>query len=93
LGFTCPKLYAEQCALTSAYPSAFYSPFPSALQDFLFRYKAAVEGVTAEDVLGAAQRHLHPQQQTVVVVGDASAIKPQLQAAGFSVQPLLLPKD
>lgn len=64
-----------------------------ALQDFLFRYKAAVEGVSAEDVLGAAQRHLHLQQQTVVVVGDAAKVRPQLQAAGFSIQPLVLPKD
>jgi predicted Zn-dependent peptidase len=63
------------------------------LQDFLFRYKAAVEGVSAEDVLGAAQRHLHLQQQTVVVVGDAAKVRPQLQAAGFSIQPLVLPKD
>lgn len=32
-------------------------------QDYLFRYKAAVEAVTPEDVLAAAQRRLHPRSQ------------------------------
>lgn len=59
-------------------------------QDFLFNYKSAVEQVPAKDVLAAAQRHLHPSQQTVVVVGNASQIKPALEAAGMTVVPLQL---
>lgn len=31
--------------------------------DLLFRYRDGVQNVTPEDVLGAAQRHLHPNEQ------------------------------
>lgn len=61
-----------------------------ALQDFLFQYKAGVEGVTADNVLAAAQCHLHPGQQTAVVVGNAKELGPALRAAGFEVVPLPL---
>ncbi|KAF8071282.1 zinc protease-like protein [Scenedesmus sp. PABB004] len=57
-------------------------------QDFLFTYRDRVEAVTADDVAAAAARHLHPAQQVVVVVGDAGALRPQLEAAGFRVEAL-----
>ena len=44
-------------------------------QDYLFRYKAAVEAVTPEDVLAAAQRRLHPRSQVPLV--------PMYQDLGF----------
>lgn len=58
------------------------------LQDFLFTYRDRVEAVTAQQVVEAAARHLHPQQQVVVVVGDAAVFGPQLIEAGFEVQAL-----
>lgn len=60
----------------------------ASLQDFLFRYRDRVEAVTADQVVAAAKRHLHPDQQLVVVVGDAAVVAPQLKEAGFEVQPL-----
>ncbi|MGE4544942.1 MAG: M16 family metallopeptidase [Pedobacter sp.] len=38
--------------------------------DYLIRYRDRLAAVTAEDVLAAARRHLHPRTQTVVLVGD-----------------------
>jgi zinc protease len=61
---------------------------PCVLQDFLFTYRDRVEAVTAQQVVAAAARHLHPQQQVVVVVGDAAEFGPQLTEAGFAVQAL-----
>ena len=40
-------------------------------QDYLFQYSAAIEAVTPADVLAAARRHLHPEQQTAVIIADA----------------------
>jgi hypothetical protein len=36
--------------------------------------------VQPADVLAAAQRRLHPGAQTVVVAGDAAALRTQLEA-------------
>lgn len=58
------------------------------LQDYLFTYKAGIEAVTAEDILAAARKHLHPQQQAVVVAADASAVSGQLRNQGRRVVPL-----
>ena len=61
-----------------------------ALQDYLFTYKKGIEGVTPDDVLAAAKRHLHPSQQAVVMAADAKYVKPQLEASGRAVVPLQL---
>lgn len=37
-------------------------------RDLLFRYRDGVARVAREDVLGAAQRHLHPTQQVLEAV-------------------------
>jgi hypothetical protein len=42
------------------------------------------------DVLAAAQRRLHPSQQTVVVAGDAVSLRPQLRTLGLPIQNLEL---
>ncbi|KAK3259356.1 hypothetical protein CYMTET_31641, partial [Cymbomonas tetramitiformis] len=36
-------------------------------QNFIFEYRAGIQRVTAQDVLGAAKRHLHPFDQQVIV--------------------------
>jgi len=56
-------------------------------QDYLFRYKAAVEAVEPADVLAAARR---PAGQVVVVAADAALAGPQLERAGWDVVPLPL---
>ncbi|CAD7694958.1 unnamed protein product, partial [Ostreobium quekettii] len=54
-------------------------------QDYLFRYKSAVESVTKEDVVNAAARHLHLAEQTVVMCGDVNKLKPELEKQGWRV--------
>jgi predicted Zn-dependent peptidase len=60
------------------------------LQDYLFSYRDRVQAVTAEDVLNAARRHLHPLEQQVVVVADAEVAKEQLMKQGRRIVPLEL---
>lgn len=64
--------------------------FGSVLQDYLFTYKDKVQAVTAEEVLEAAKRHLHPLEQQVVVVADASLNREQLMMQARDVVPLKL---
>ncbi len=47
------------------------------------RYRPAIAAITAEQVLAAAQRHIRPEEASVVIVGDADAFVPALQAAGI----------
>lgn len=54
-------------------------------QDFPFKYKRAVEGLTAEAVLEASRKHLHPLEQPILVVADASAVRPALAGLGLPV--------
>jgi predicted Zn-dependent peptidase len=51
--------------------------------DELARYRPAVEAVTAEDVQAAARTHIHPDRAAIVLVGDADAFLPALEAAGI----------
>lgn len=51
-------------------------------EDFLQQYKANVEKVTRADVLRVAQKHLEPEQVTILVVGnDKEFDKPLTQVA------------
>ncbi|KAL4448464.1 hypothetical protein ABPG75_005683 [Micractinium tetrahymenae] len=60
-------------------------------QDYLFRYRAGIERVQPADVLAAAQRRLHPRSQTIVVAGDASRLRGELERAlGLPVEDLQL---
>lgn len=51
--------------------------------DYFDRYRDRVRAVTAEDVLSAAQSHLHPERMQIVVVGDLAAIRGPLQSLGM----------
>jgi zinc protease len=48
--------------------------------DYFDRYRDGIRGVTSEDVLAAAQRHLHPDRLRTVVVGDPATIRTPLTA-------------
>jgi zinc protease len=50
--------------------------------DYWDRFGASIEAVTAEQAFAAAQKHIHPDQGLIVVVGEASAVKPALDAYG-----------
>lgn len=51
--------------------------------DELDRYRPAVAAVSAEQVLEAARAHIRPAELSVVMVGDADAFLPALEAAGI----------
>lgn len=51
--------------------------------DELDRYRPAVGAVSGEDVAAAARAHLRPDELSIVLVGDASRIVAELEAASF----------
>ncbi len=54
--------------------------------DTFDRFVPAVEAITADDVHEVAQRHIRPEDATVVVVGDASACRASLETIGRPVE-------
>jgi zinc protease len=59
-------------------------------QDYVFRTQKCSNDVRGEDVLGAAQKHLHPRMQTVVAVGDGALLKKEFKQLGLEVEDLIL---
>lgn len=59
-------------------------------QDYLFQYKAGIEHVTSEDVRNAAQRHLHPDQQIIVVAADRDTFEAPLTQSFGKVESLTI---
>ena len=55
---------------------------PALARDSLQRWPAEVDAVEREAVLRAAEAHLHPLDATIVAVGPAREIAPQLSALG-----------
>lgn len=51
--------------------------------DELDRYRPAIEAVTDEAVRNAAASHIRPDELAIVLVGDADAILPALEAAAL----------
>lgn len=60
------------------------------VQDYLFQYRDKIQAVSAEDVLRAARKHLHPNQQDIVVVADSALNLQQLQKQSRKIVPLEL---
>lgn len=50
--------------------------------DFLERYRAGVEQVTAADVTRVAQKYVQPEKLAIVVVGNEGEIQPPLKQLG-----------
>ena len=59
--------------------------------DELARYRGAIEAVDAEAVLTAARAHIRPDEAAVVLVGDADAFMPALEAANLG--PITVDRD
>ncbi len=57
-------------------------------QDFLFRYQKAVAATTAADVQRVARKYLHPENLTILVVGNQAAINPPLTQLATRVIPI-----
>lgn len=62
-----PIRYETTAAIASALANMIIHGLPD---DYYDKYRAHVRSVTTDGVLGAAQRHLHPAQLRIVIVGD-----------------------
>lgn len=70
-----PIRYETTIAIAEALANMIVHGLPG---DFYDVYRSKVRAVTTAGVLAAAQRHLHPDQLRVVVVGDPAQIAEQL---------------
>lgn len=50
--------------------------------DYWDKFGGAIEAVTAQQALAAAQKYIRPDQSVIVVVGEAALIRPTLAAYG-----------
>jgi predicted Zn-dependent peptidase len=96
------ELRAARDFLVGVFPLRFETPGPvvGALSgivvhglpdDELARYRPAIEAVSADDVHTAAETHIDPDRAAIVLVGDADAFGPALEAAGFG--PVVIERD
>jgi len=51
--------------------------------DELDRYRPTIAAVSGDDVRAAAERHIHPAEASIVVVGDVSRFETALRAAAY----------
>lgn len=56
--------------------------------DYYDRYRERVRAITTEQILEAAQRHLHPDALQMVVVGDPSVVRAPLEVMNFGATTL-----
>lgn len=54
--------------------------------DYLESYRGNIASVTADDVLAAAERHLHPEELAIVLVGAADEFEIELERLGLPVE-------
>ncbi len=89
------ELRAARDYLVGVFPLRFETPGPVAgslaglfvhglPDDELGRYRAAIEAVTADDVLRVAREHLRPERAAIVLVGDSDGFAETLGAAGLA---------
>ena len=88
------ELLAAQDYLTGSFPLTIETPSAIALQVLnavfygldpaeLETYRERVSAITPEDIQRAAQRYLHPDRLSIVLVGDASVFSKELAGVGF----------
>jgi zinc protease len=52
-------------------------------EDYYERYRERVRGVTRDQILEAARRHLHPEALQLVTVGDPAVVRERLTSLAF----------
>lgn len=72
-----PIRYETTAAIVTALANMVIHGLP---EDYYDEYRAHVRAVTTESVLRAAQRHLHPDQLRIVVVGDPTVVAASVEA-------------
>jgi zinc protease len=75
-----PIRYETTAAIAAALANLMVYELPD---DYFDRYREHVRAVTSEQVLEAAKQHLNPSDFQMVVVGDPSTVRGQLDALGF----------
>ena len=70
-----PIRYETTAAIATALSNLVIHELP---ENYYDEYRGRVRAVTTDDVLRAAQRHLHPDRLHLVVVGDPNVIAAQL---------------
>jgi predicted Zn-dependent peptidase len=51
-------------------------------KDYYSKYISAINNLTKQDILDAAKKYIHPEDMTIVVSGDAGAVKDKLAKFG-----------
>ena len=85
-----PIRFESTRAIASALASQSIFGLPA---DYYDTYRASIRAVTAEQILNAAQVHLHPDRLQVVAVGDADSISSDLSALGHGLVTVVDPID
>lgn len=75
-----PLRFETTAAVAAALAAQATFQLPS---DYFDTYRDRVSAVSPADVLRVAKAQLHPDQLTVVVVGDVAAVRTQVDAIGF----------
>jgi zinc protease len=75
-----PIRYETTAAIAAALASLVVYGLPD---DWYDTYRQHVRSITSEQVLSAAQKHLHPEVLQMVVVGNPSAIRERLEEIAF----------
>jgi zinc protease len=57
-------------------------------KDFIFQYQKALAAVTAADVLRVAKEYVHPEQFTIVAVGNPREFGKPLSTLGLPLKPI-----
>ena len=74
-----PIRYETTSAIAAALANLAVYALPD---DYYDTYRMRIRGVTREDVRAAADRHLHPEQLQMVVVGDPAVVREPLERLG-----------
>jgi predicted Zn-dependent peptidase len=84
-----PIRYETTAAIAAALANLVIHDLPD---DYYDAYRGRVRGVTTAGVLHAAQRHLHPDQLRIVVVGDPAVIAGPLGEVCGTVAEVVTPE-
>jgi zinc protease len=58
--------------------------------DFVRERNQIVSGISKEQINALAAKHLNTKEMTILVVGDAKSLKPELEKLGYPVEKISL---